>query len=253
MGQAPGVDVELRYDDQGGVLVGEAHGLGHVDLHAVQVDRTVAVDHALGVAGRAGGVAHGGGGALVQLGPLVRVGLPGEQLLVLVDLGVRVREEGAVSGPGDDDVLDRLEVRQQRGEQGQQGAVGDDHAVGGVVDDPRELLGGQAQVEGVEHGAHGGDGEVRLDVLGVVPHEGGDAVVVADAQVVAEGVGQLGGAGADLGVGAAVRFPPSPVHVTTCEVPWMRDPWVRILEISSGTSCMVLCTASSKATLPTRR
>ncbi len=37
-----------------------------------------------------------------------------------------------------------------------------------------------------------------------------------------------------------------PVQVITCEVPWRADPWVRILEISSGTSCIVLCTASSR-------
>ncbi len=146
-------------------------------------------------------------------------------------------------------MLDGLEVRQQQGDQGDQRAVDDDHAVGGVVDDPRELLGRQAQVQGVEHGAHGGDRVVRLDVLGVVPHQGGDPLVAADAEVLAQGVRQLGSPGADLRVGTALRGS-SPVQVITCEVPWIDDPWVRILEISSGTSCMVLSTASSWATLP---
>jgi hypothetical protein len=40
--------------------------------------------------------------------------------------------------------------------------------------------------------------------------------------------------------------------VVTCEVPWIDDLWVRILEISSGTSCIVLSTASSRGELPTR-
>lgn len=44
----------------------------------------------------------------------------------------------------------------------------------------------------------------------------------------------------------------SPVQVVTRDDPWTVDPWVRILEISSGTSCMVLSTESSRATLPTR-
>ncbi|MGX1223011.1 hypothetical protein RKD42_004270 [Streptomyces ambofaciens] len=38
----------------------------------------------------------------------------------------------------------------------------------------------------------------------------------------------------------------SPVQVVTCELPWMLDPWSRILEISSGTSCIVLSTVSSR-------
>ncbi|GDY64231.1 hypothetical protein SAV14893_036240 [Streptomyces avermitilis] len=32
----------------------------------------------------------------------------------------------------------------------------------------------------------------------------------------------------------------------TCDEPWIVDPWVRILEISSGTSCIVLSTVSSR-------
>ena len=52
-----------------------------------------------------------------------------------------------------------------------------------------------------------GIGEVRLDVLGVVPHQGRDPVVAVDAQLVAQRVRQLGRAGADLGegCGAAAR------------------------------------------------
>ncbi|GGW20857.1 hypothetical protein GCM10018980_55490 [Streptomyces capoamus] len=40
--------------------------------------------------------------------------------------------------------------------------------------------------------------------------------------------------------------------MVTREEPWTVDPWVRILEINSGTSCIVASTASSRATLPTR-
>jgi hypothetical protein len=34
--------------------------------------------------------------------------------------------------------------------------------------------------------------------------------------------------------------------VITCELPWIVDPCVRILEINSGTSCIVLSTVSSR-------
>lgn len=43
-------------------------------------------------------------------------------------------------------------------------------------------------------------------MLRVVPHQGGDPVVVGDAEVLAQGVRELGGAGADLGERAAVRL-----------------------------------------------
>jgi hypothetical protein len=118
----------------------------------------------------------------------------------------RVGEERAVSGARDDHVLDRLQVRQQRGEQGEQRTVGDDHAVGGVVDDPGQLLGREAEVQGVQDRAHGRDREVRLDVFRVVPGQGRHALVAGDTEVVPQRVGQLGRAGADLRVGAAVRL-----------------------------------------------
>ena len=66
--QAPGHRVEHRHDREhvaspwarGRTLSADAH------LHRVQVDRAVAVDDALRVAGRAGGVAHRGGVVLVH-------------------------------------------------------------------------------------------------------------------------------------------------------------------------------------------
>jgi len=47
-----------------------------------------------------------------------------------------------------------------------------------------------------------GMGEVGLQVLSVVPHQRGDALVIVDAQA-AQRARELGGAGADLAVGAA--------------------------------------------------
>ncbi|MGY3681454.1 hypothetical protein ACVWXU_005077 [Streptomyces sp. TE33382] len=38
----------------------------------------------------------------------------------------------------------------------------------------------------------------------------------------------------------------SPVQVVTCDFPWMVIPWVRMRVTVSGTSCMVLSTASSR-------
>jgi hypothetical protein len=103
-------------------------------------------------------------------------------------------------------VLDGLEVGQQRREERKQRAVGHHHAVGGVVDDPDELLGRQSKVERVENRAHGGDRVVRLDMLGVVPHQRRDPVVVPDSEVVTQRVCQPGRPAPDLGERTPLRL-----------------------------------------------
>ena len=73
---------------------------------------------------------------------------------------------------GDEHVLHGLQLRQVRREQADQRVVDDDDLVLGVVGDVDELLGEQPDVQRVQHGAHRGDREVGLEVLGVVPLEG---------------------------------------------------------------------------------
>ena len=51
-----------------------------------------------------------------------------------------------------------------------------------MVRDELELLGEQPDVQGVQHRAHRRDGDVGGQVLGVVPHEGADALVAGDAE-----------------------------------------------------------------------
>lgn len=120
-------------------------------------------------------------------------GRPHDQFLVLVHLdaggGGRdgVGQRGPVAGAGDDDVLDGRQVGEERRDERQQGTVHEDDAVGGVVDDPDELLGRETEVERVEDGPHGGDREVCLDMIRVVPHERRDALVTRDTEFVAQG------------------------------------------------------------------
>ncbi len=203
---APGVDVEHRHDRQRGVGECQGHGLGRRHVHRVQEDRTVRVGRALGVAGGAGGVAEGGGGAFVQLGPVVGGGAAGDELLVVVHGGAHAGQRAGVAGAHDDDVLDAGQGGEQRGEERQDAAVHEDHPVVGVADDERQLVGGQPQVERVQHGAHRRDGEVRLHVLRVVPHAGGDHVAAAYPELVVQGVRELRGTGARLRERAAPRL-----------------------------------------------
>lgn len=106
-------------------------------------------------------------------------------------------------------MLDGRQMGEERGEERQQRTVREHHAVGGVIDDPDELLGREPEIEGVEDRAHGGDREIRLDMFGVVPHQRGKTLVGADAEFIAQGVGEPCRALPDLGEAAALRLVPA--------------------------------------------
>ena len=184
-------------------MAADATDVAGADGQRVQPGGAVAVDDALGVPGRAARVAHRRGVALVHLGPLELLGLPGQQVLVEQDLlaGGAQRVEVGRGGvrPGDQHVGHGGEVRQLCGQQRHQRVVDDDHPVLGVVGDVDQLLREEPDVEGVEHRTHRRHREVGLEVLDVVPLEGRDPLVAGDAEA-AQSVGQLGGTATQLGV-----------------------------------------------------
>ena len=168
----------------------------------MQHGRAVAVDHALGVPGGPGRVAHGSGGVLVLDGEGTgerRCG--GEELLVIEDPGVVGNRSGG-SVVDHDDVLDRVQLVGQRHEQRQQRAVDEDDLVLRVVDDVDQLVGEQPDVEGVQHASGARCGEVQLQVPPGVPAERAHPRVRTEAQVVqhrgqpAHAVGPVGDGGA---------------------------------------------------------
>jgi hypothetical protein len=73
-----------------------------------------------------------------------------------------------------------------------------------VVDDVDQLIGGQADVQGVQDGAHTGGGEVDLQVAVGVPGEGGHPIAPPDPQP-GQGVGQAVNPSMEVGVGVAVH------------------------------------------------
>ena len=107
----------------------------------------------------------------------------------------RDRHQNVPDGRG---VVEHL--RQQRDER----VIHDDRVVLGMVGDVAELGGVEPQVEGVQHRAHGGDGEVGLQVLGVVPHQGGDPLIAGHAEA-AQRTGELGRARRGLPVALTPR------------------------------------------------
>ena len=190
-----------------------AVGLAHPDVglgpgaEGVEEGRAVAVDDALGLSRGSGRVAHRGGVTLVELRPGIAAGQAGQQLFVRDHRLQRARREWTVAHAN---VLANGGHLARHPLQGRKCAgVDEDHLVLGVLDDELQVLREEPQVEGVQHRTGARDGEVELQVTGVVPGERRHPVARQDPQL-PEGVGQLGRPGAEVLVGVAVNavFPP---------------------------------------------
>ncbi len=149
----------------------------------MQPRRAVRVDDALGIARRAARVTHRRGTVLVVDVPLDRR-RGGQQVLVLQQLGsgaglgeLALRPSSIttmcltvsnVSTNGHSDTEQRL--------------VDEDHLVLGVVDDVRQLIGEEPDVQRVQHATATGRGEVELEVTCRVPRKRGDASARGDTE-----------------------------------------------------------------------
>jgi hypothetical protein len=80
-------------------------------------------------------------------------------------------------------VLDGLEVRCDLLQDRNQRVVHEDDLILTVVDDVGQLLREQPDVERVQHRAQAGHAHVDLEVLLRVPHEGGYAIAIVDAEL----------------------------------------------------------------------
>ena len=181
IGNAPGVDVEHGHDRKDHRARRAIHHVGERRGIGVQNGGTVGVEHALRVAGRAGGIAQARGGPFVELRPLVVPVLACDQLLVAEQIGqIRLRHVGAIGHrhPALDALARRGELLGERRER----QVEEDVAVFRVVDDEHQLLGKKPRIDGVDHGAHSGDAVVELEVAEAVPGERADALALSHAQ-----------------------------------------------------------------------
>ncbi|MEY9315059.1 hypothetical protein ABIF29_001858 [Bradyrhizobium elkanii] len=161
------------------------------------------IKYTLGIARRAGGVAHRRRGVLVE-------GLPLELAVGCRDpvlIGDRVLQRGLrhVRLVGQHHVaLDARQLACDLLQHRNEGEVGDDDAVLGVVDDPGDLLRKQARIDRMADRADPHDAVPDLEVAPGVPGDGGDAVAEVDA-VAFQALRDLQCAGMDLGVGGAMN------------------------------------------------
>ncbi len=198
-GEPPRVGVEHRDDGKDRVALGDVHTGAEREAEGVEHERAVRVEHAFRLTGGASGVAHGRRLVLLRLGQIHRrLGL-GEQRFVF-----QIARRHRLGRADDDDGLDGRNERANLLPERQQRFVDQQELVLRVIDDVGELLGVEAEVEGVEDAADERDGEIGLEVRAVVPGERGDAVAGDDAEV-GEGAGEPPGAVAEVAHGVAVN------------------------------------------------
>ena len=141
------------------------------------------VQHALGIARGAGGVAHRGGGVLVKILPLeIAVNLcdpvlVGDRVFQVCLRHMRVLGEHDIAFDACELVGDLFQDRYKRD-------VGHHDAVLRMVDDPGDLIREQARIDGVADPADPHDPVPGFQVAPGVPGDGGDAVAEVDAVTV---------------------------------------------------------------------
>ena len=179
IGHAPRVDVEHWCDRQHHRPRAERHDIGPGRGHGMEHGRPVAVEDALGVAGRAAGVAQPGGFALGEVGPGQRGVAGGEQVFVAEEVEAARRHVVAV---GEDDEGDAGQARRDPLDERQEGQVEQQDAVARVRRDIDDLVVEQPRVDRVCDGTHAADAVQALDVAPRVPGERRHPVAAADAE-----------------------------------------------------------------------
>ena len=199
VGQSPAIGMEHRHHRHDGVVLADAEGLGHAHRHGVEHHGAVRVDDPLGPPGGARGVADAAGIALVECGQVV-VGIAGRQqvLVALVALRYRLAGKRRHEHPLRRDLgPDLLEQRQQH-------VVHDHETVARVIGDIGDVVGVEAEVQGVQHAAGAGDAEIGLLVRIVVPHHGGHRLAPLEPRT-RKRRGKLPRAAAKIAVAVAVQ------------------------------------------------
>ena len=143
----------------------------------MQHGRPVAVQHALGLAGGARGIAERRCGALVQIRPVIAGGLAGHQLFIAEEIVETGRGFGHMGPVGHHHHMAQmrqlpLQARHQRHE----GRVDEQNLVLGMVEDIGHLVGGEPGIDGVAHGPHPRDREIEFEMAVIVPGQGRDPV-----------------------------------------------------------------------------
>ena len=183
--------MEHRHDHQHRIALRQANHVGLQGDQGVQEVGAMRIEHTLGIACGAGGVAEATGRQLAEAPPN-RIGRQtGDQGFVHNHILARAfRTVGFVRQ--DDDLLDGRRLVQIGKQHGRKGQVGEDDLVASMVGDPQDLIRMQAGIERMADRPHAHNAIPNLDMIGCVPGQRADAIAKPDAQGL-QGVGHLFG------------------------------------------------------------
>ena len=180
IGQRPAIGVEQRHHRHHRVARGQAEEIRRGAGQRMQHVRAVRIEHALGAARGARGVAEPGRRVLVELRPgeiVIRLREP-----VLIGHGPFQRGLRHMRRIGEDHIArDARQLRLDLLDQRHEGEVEEQHPVPGIVDDPGDLLGEEPGIDGVRDRADAADAVPELEMAVAVPGQRRHPVAVHDA------------------------------------------------------------------------
>src|SRR5579884_897172 len=139
-----------RYYRKHDITFGECWPISQPHCHGVQEDRTVAIEDAFGVAGRARGVAHSGGSVFIKSGPLIGGRLIADEGLI-VNRGLQFAS--CIRSIAHNDVqLHCWKLIAKLFQYWHEIAIDEDDLVFSIVDNIDQLLSKETDVERVQNG-----------------------------------------------------------------------------------------------------
>ena len=164
----------------------------------------VAVEHALGIARGARGVAQRGSGVLVERRPFEVGRCLFDQVFVAQQMGQGDGRHFAALAQRNK-ALDRGQLVGNRRQLIGKAQIEEHIFIGRVVDDVADLLGKQPRVDGVRDRAHAGHGVIQFQMAVRVPGQRRDALAGLHAQT-GQGIGQALGAMVHLAPAGAIHL-----------------------------------------------
>ena len=176
--QAPGVGVEQRHHGEDRIARHEAECVGRAGGEGVQHRRAVAVQHALRIAGRAGGVAERRGRILVEERPFV-IGRRLRQEILVGEQPVKLRLGKLALVAKRDPAAHKRQAGRERLDERRENRVEEHIRVFRVMHDVLDLVGKEPRIDRVQNASRAGHAIIEFQMALAVPGEGRDAVAAA--------------------------------------------------------------------------
>ena len=167
--------MEERHHDEDRIARSEAERVGRAGGEGVQQRRAMAVQHALWIAGRAGGVAERRGRVLVEERPFV-IGRSLRQEIFVGEKPVELRRGKLRPLAKRDPAAHQRQARRELLDQRRKNRIEEHVGVFRVMHDVLDLVGKEPRIDRVQDASRAGHAIVEFEMAPAVPGERRDAV-----------------------------------------------------------------------------